>query len=160
MIKSQRILIAIVLPLLALILHTTLCEWGFKVSFTSFRYLLVYQHEQQQTPGLRRGQIHCGRIENRYFPPDGWPEKEWSRLSGRFDHDGSTFSHPFINCLIAETVSLACAANRLGCSSSDVQKLVKDGALGGLCVNRLWRVSKYHLADYQRQKLPPESAVP
>ena len=106
------------------------------------------------------GQIHCGRIEARYFPPDRWPEKEWSRLWGRFDHDASTFSHGFINRLMAETVSLACAADQLGCSSSEVQKLVTHGALGGFCVNRIWRVSKYHLADYQRQKLPPESAVP
>ena len=56
MIRSQRILIAIVLPLLALILHTTLCEWRFKASITSSRHLLVYRHsQQQQAPGLRRG---------------------------------------------------------------------------------------------------------
>ena len=54
MIKSQRILIAIVLLLLALILHTTLCEWRFKASIASFRHLLVYQHEQQP-PRPRRG---------------------------------------------------------------------------------------------------------
>ncbi len=106
------------------------------------------------------GQIHCGRIEARYFPPDSWPEEEWSRLWGYFGHDASTFYHGFIDRLIAETVSLACAADRLGCSSSEAQKLVTHGALGGIYVNRIWRVSKYHLADYQRQKLPPESAVP
>ena len=105
------------------------------------------------------GQIHCGPIKARYFPPDSWPKEEWSRLWGRFGDHASTSYHGFIDRLIAETVSLAYAADQLGCSSSDVKKLVKDGALGGIYVNRIWRVSEYHYADYQRQKLPPESAV-
>ena len=106
------------------------------------------------------GQIHFARLEEQFFPPDSWPEEEWSRLWSHFGHDASTYYHGVIDRLIAETVSLAYAADQLGCSSSDVQKLVKDGALGGIYVNRIWRVSKYHLADYQGQKLPPESAVP
>ena len=106
------------------------------------------------------GHIHCRLAEARYFPPDSWPKEEWRRLWGRFGHDASTFHSGYIDDLLAEAVSLAYAADQLGCSSSEVRKMVTHGALGGFCVNRIWRVSEYHLADYQRQKLPPESAVP
>ena len=60
MIKSQRMLIVIVLPLLALILHTTFCEWRFKARANPSRPILAYQHEQQRGIGGLRYFPHSG----------------------------------------------------------------------------------------------------
>ncbi|MHC4218671.1 MAG: hypothetical protein ACYSU7_09485 [Planctomycetota bacterium] len=50
MVRSQRILIGISLPLIALFLHATLCAWKWKGRTDPAKPILVYHH--RENPGL------------------------------------------------------------------------------------------------------------
>jgi hypothetical protein len=50
MVRSQRILIGVSLPLIALFMHATLCEWKWKVRTDQAKPILVYHH--REIPGL------------------------------------------------------------------------------------------------------------
>ena len=96
----------------------------------------------------------------RYILPPDWPYHAYTDASGDgiaqiCARDGT------VSELLLHTISVADAAAALGKSANAIVKALRHGALGGLRVRGIWRVSKRSVEDAQRkggEKARPETS--
>ncbi len=90
------------------------------------------------------------RNNTRYFLPPDWPHHAytdvWGHEIAQIWASGGEASE-----LLRHTISVADAAAALGKSENAIVKALKNGALGGLCVRRVWRASKRSVEDARRK---------
>ena len=86
----------------------------------------------------------------RYILPPDWPHHDYTDSLGEeiaqiCARDGE------VSELLLHTISVADAAAALGKSEKAILTALKHGALGGLRVTGIWRVSKRSVEDAQRK---------
>ncbi len=99
----------------------------------------------------RGGTLVIGsKYNTRYFLPPDWPyhadTDKWGHKITQICARDSTVSE-----LLLHTISVADAAAALGKSENAIVKALKHGALGGLRVTSMWRVSKRSVEDARRK---------
>ena len=90
------------------------------------------------------------RNNTRYILPPDWPHHEHTDLWG-YEIAQIWASGREASELLLHTISVADAAAALGKSENAIRTALKHGALGGLRVGGMWRVSKRSVEDAQRK---------
>jgi len=100
----------------------------------------------------RGGTLVIGsKYNTRYILPPDWPHHDYTDSLGELiaqicARDGE------VSELLLHTISVADAAAALGKSEKAILTALKHGALGGLRVTGMWRVSKRSVEDAQRKR--------
>ncbi len=81
------------------------------------------------------------KYNTRYILPPDWPYHAYTDASGDAIADISARDST-VSRLLLHTISVADAAAALGKSANAILTALKHGALGGLRVTGMWRVSK------------------
>ena len=97
------------------------------------------------------GTLVIGSKRNtRYFLPPDWPYHAYTDASGDAIADISARDRT-VSGLLLHTISVADAAAALSKSENAILTALKHGALGGLHVRGMWRVSKRSVEDAQHK---------